>query len=128
MIFLLDTHTFLWFLREPGQLPGRVSDILYDPSSTLALSLVTPWEIAIKAGTGKLEADDILDGFEMIATTGRMDILDTTARQVIRSGLLPLHHRDPFDRLLAAQSVDLDLTILSGDRVFDLYGVKRIWE
>jgi PIN domain nuclease of toxin-antitoxin system len=55
-------------------------------------------------------------------------LLETTARHVIRAGRLASHHRDPFDRLLAAQALDLRIPLISRDRIFDLYGVKRIWD
>jgi PIN domain nuclease of toxin-antitoxin system len=128
MIFLLDTHIFLWLLRTPEVLPAQVLSLCRDPSTTLALSAATPWEMAIKVTSGKLQAADILDDFEAIATRGRMTILETTIRQVICSGRLPFHHKDPFDRLLAAQALDLRIPLVSRDRIFDLYGVKRIWD
>jgi PIN domain nuclease of toxin-antitoxin system len=128
MTYLLDTHTFLWLLGTPEMLPAKVRKIAEDPSAVLALSIVTPWEMAIKTAVGKLDAADILDDFEAVAARGRFSILETEARQVIRSGRLPLHHRDPFDRLLAAQALELRIPIVSRDRVFDLYGVKRVWD
>ena len=128
MTYLLDTHTFLRLLREPETLPDQVLRIASDRSKTLALSLVTPWEIAIKVGIGKLDAAEILDDFERVATLAGYSVLETTVRQVIRSGRLPLHHKDPFDRLLIAQSLDLRMPLLSADVDFDLYGVQRIWD
>jgi PIN domain nuclease of toxin-antitoxin system len=128
MTYLLDTHTFLWLLGAPEMLPAKVRKIAEDPSAVLALSIVTPWEMAIKTAVGKLDAADILDDFEAVAARGRFSILETEARQVIRSGRLPLHHRDPFDRLLAAQALELRIPIVSRERVFDLYGVKRVWD
>jgi PIN domain nuclease of toxin-antitoxin system len=122
MTYLLDTHTFLWLLREPETLPDQVLEIASDRSETLALSLVTPWEISIKVGLGKLDAAEILGDFE------RYSILETAVKQVIHSGRLPLHHKDPFDRLLIAQALDLRIPLLSADTDFDLYGVKRIWD
>jgi len=127
MTFLFDTHTLLWLLGSPEILPERVQKIAEDPSAKLVLSIVTPWEMAIKTAIGKLHAADILDDFEAVALRGRFTILETSTRHVIHGGRLPLHHRDPFDRLLAAQALDLDIPLLSRDRVFDLYGVKRIW-
>jgi PIN domain nuclease of toxin-antitoxin system len=59
--------------------------------------------------------------------TARYSILETTVRQAIRGGQLPLHHKDPFDRLLAAQALDLRIPLVSRDSIFDLYGVNRIW-
>jgi PIN domain nuclease of toxin-antitoxin system len=128
MTYLLDTHTFLWLLKEPETLPAQVVEIASDRSETLALSLVTPWEMAIKVGLGKLEAAEILGDFERVATMAGYSILETTVRQVIASGRLPLHHKDPFDRLLIAQALDLRIPLLSADAVFDLYGVKRVWD
>ena len=128
MTYLLDTHTFLWLLRAPEILPNLVRDIAADRSEVLVLSVVTPWEMAIKVTTGKLDAAEILDSFELVAARAGYSILETTIRQVIRGGRLPLHHRDPFDRLLAAQALDLHIPLLSRDRIFDLYGVNRIWD
>lgn len=128
MTYLLDTHTLIWFLRSPGSLPARIRELIENPDTVLAVSLATPWEISIKVGIGKLDAQDILDDFESILTRGRFNVATPTVSQVIRGGLMPLYHRDPFDRLLAFQSLDLGWTLLSKDRVFDAYGVRRIWD
>jgi PIN domain nuclease of toxin-antitoxin system len=128
MTYLLDTHTFLWILGTPEVLPRQVQNIVGDHSSILLISIVTPWEMAIKATLGKLDAGHILDDFEGALMRGRYSFLETSSRQVIRGGRLPLHHRDPFDRLLAAQALDLRIPLVSRDRVFDRYGVKRIWD
>jgi PIN domain nuclease of toxin-antitoxin system len=128
MNYLLDTHTFLWILNSPRALPASVQGICENPSTVLLISIVTPWEMAIKSGIGKLEAAYVLDNFEALIAQGGYNMLETTIQHVIRAGRLPSHHRDPFDRLLAAQALDLRVPILSRDRVFDLYGVKRIWD
>ena len=128
MTYLLDTHAFLWILNTPEGFSARVQSILVDRSAILLISIATPWEIAIKVATGKLDAADILDDFEGAVTRGRFTSLETTIQHAIRGGLLPLHHRDPFDRLLAAQALHLRIPLISRDRVFDLYGVKRIWD
>jgi PIN domain nuclease of toxin-antitoxin system len=127
MTYLLDTHVFLWLLRTPEVLPTAVLDVAENRSHTLVLSAVTPWEMAIKETTGKLNAAEVLDNFERVAAQAGLSILETTVRQVIRGGKLPLHHKDPFDRMLAAQALDLRIPLISHDQVFDLYGVKRIW-
>ena len=128
MNFLLDTHTFIWFLQEPERLPREVHAVVVDSDQPLALSIATPWEMAIKAGAGKLKNPEILENFELFARKCGCTILPLTVRHVIASGLLPLHHKDPFDRLLIAQALDLDIPILSCDEIFDRYGVKRIWK
>jgi PIN domain nuclease of toxin-antitoxin system len=128
MTYLVDTHTFLWILNTPTAVPASVHSICNNPSETLFISIVTPWEIAIKSALGKLNAGDVLDNFEALLIQGRYTLLETKIQHVIRGGRLPSHHRDPFDRLLAAQALELRIPIISRDRVFDLYGVKRIWD
>ncbi|HET6206450.1 MAG TPA: type II toxin-antitoxin system VapC family toxin [Terracidiphilus sp.] len=124
MKYLLDTHTLLWALGAPESLPDSVRAILEDPSSSLLISIATPWELAIKTHLGKIDAKAVLDQFEQLSG---YDLLETRTSQVIRAGFLPDVHRDPFDRLLAAQAIELRLTLLSRDAIFDRYGVKRIW-
>ncbi len=128
MKFLLDTHTFLWALRSPGEIAERARAILADPGSELLMSIVIPWEIAIKSGVGKLKnTSDLIDDFENRVSAAGFRILETSIRQVIRSGTLPLHHKDPFDRLLIAQALDLGVPVISCDDIFDQYGVTRVW-
>jgi PIN domain nuclease of toxin-antitoxin system len=127
MTYLLDTHTLIWFLRSPASLPTGIRKLIEDPASTLAVSLATPWEMSIKTSIGRLDAADIVDDFESIMTRGRFNLLVPTVVQVIRSGRLPWYHRDPFDRLLAAQTLELGWSLLSKDAVFDAYGVRRLW-
>ncbi len=128
MTYLLDTHTFLSILNTPEALPTQVLKIAMDRSAVLLVSIATPWEMAIKVASGKLDAADILDDFEGVLGRGRFTTLETAIRQVTRGGRLPLHHRDPFDRLLAAQALELRIPLISRDQVFDLYGVQRIWD
>ena len=93
------------------------------------ISIVVPWEIAIKTGIGKLEnTERILEDFEGLISAGGFRVLETSIRHVLQSGALPLHHKDPVDRLLIAHALDLNIPILSRDDIFDRYGVKRIWK
>jgi PIN domain nuclease of toxin-antitoxin system len=119
MTYLLDTPVFLWLLRTPEALPTEVRDVAADRSQTFVLSAVTPWEMAIRQTTGKLNAAEILDNFERVSAQAGLCILETTIRQVTGSGRLPLHHKDSFDRLLAAQALDLRIPLTSRDAVFD---------
>ncbi|MGD1061960.1 MAG: type II toxin-antitoxin system VapC family toxin [Terracidiphilus sp.] len=127
MTYLLDTHTLIWFLRSPQALPARVRGLIEDEATTLVVSLATPWEMSIKTSIGKLDAEDILADFESIVARARFNVLAPTIAQVIASGRLPWFHRDPFDRLLVAQTMELGWSLLSKDVVFDAYGVRRIW-
>ena len=92
------------------------------------MSLATPWEMSIKTAIGRLDAEDIVDDFESILVRGRFQLLVPTVVHVILSGRLPLYHRDPFDRLIAAQTMELGWSLISKDVVFDAYGVRRIWD
>jgi PIN domain nuclease of toxin-antitoxin system len=127
MTYLLDTHTLIWFLRSPQALPPRVRGLIEDETTTLAVSLATPWEMSIKTSIGKLDGEDILADFESIVARARFNVLFPTVAQTIASGRLPWFHRDPFDRLLVAQAMELGWSLLSKDVVFDAYGVRRIW-
>lgn len=129
MRFLVDTHTFLWALLSPERLTDRVRGLFSDSNAELLISIATPWEMAIKAGIGKLEnGAEILDDFENRVTAGGYRILGASIKQMIRSGYLPRHHKDPFDRLLIAQALDLNIPILSIEDIFDRYGVQRVWK
>jgi PIN domain nuclease of toxin-antitoxin system len=127
--FLVDTHTFLWAILSPEKLSDRVTEIFTDREAELLLSIATPWEMGVKAGIGKLEnGAEILNDFEHRVTASGYGMLETSVKHAIRSGSLPRYHRDPFDRLLIAQALDLNLPILSRDTIFDAYGVRRIWD
>jgi PIN domain nuclease of toxin-antitoxin system len=127
MKFLVDTHTLLWAVRFPEELTDRARNILSDSTAELLVSIAVPWEMAIKSGAGKLNTADILDDFDSLMEAAGYRMLDTSTKHVIQSGRLPLHHKDPFDRLLAAQALDLRIPIISCDELLDRYGVRRIW-
>ncbi|MGO9437281.1 MAG: type II toxin-antitoxin system VapC family toxin [Terracidiphilus sp.] len=127
MKYLLDTHVFLWVAAAPEKLSRKASEIIPDPGNEFFLSIATPWELAIKTNTGKLDAAGLLRDLEAGVFAADLEILPASVSQVIRAGLLPYYHRDPFDRLLVAQALDQRLPILSKDRLLDRYGVKRIW-
>jgi PIN domain nuclease of toxin-antitoxin system len=126
---LLDTHTFLWFINDDDRLSRRAAEQIGDPAERVVLSIVTAWELTIKASVGKLALDRALDRLwpESIAANS-FDELNVTAAHIFALNNLPLHHRDPFDRLLIAQAIAERLTIVSADIALDAYGVIRIWE
>jgi PIN domain nuclease of toxin-antitoxin system len=128
MKYLLDTHAYLWFRSLPQRLPPKTFDLLTDTSHLGCISVITPWEIAIKAGAGKLDAASLLIDFERKESAAGFLFTGITTTQAIQSGLLPRYHRDPFDRLLIAQALDMGIPIVTNDSAFDLYGVHRIWD
>ncbi len=127
MRYLLDSHTLLWTIESPNKLSRLARKIIDDQASVLFVSIATPWELAIKTNSGKLDAQELLREFDRSISSSGYELLNTEVPHVIRAGMLPLHHRDPFDRLMAAQALELGLPIVSRDSVFDLYGVTRIW-
>lgn len=128
MRLLLDTHTFLWWVADAPELPGKARQAIARSRNECFVSLGTVWEIAIKTSLGKLEVSGTLERFipEQLAAN-RFRELAIEVRHVARVARLPFHHRDPFDRWLAAQALEEGLTIVSANPVFRRYGVRRIW-
>jgi len=93
----------------------------------VVISCIVPWELAIKVRAGKLNVQSVLDRWQEMLEVQGFSELPIESAHAIRAGLLPLHHRDPFDRMLAAQAQVTGWPIISADRVFDYYGVRRIW-
>jgi PIN domain nuclease of toxin-antitoxin system len=127
MRYLLDSHTLLWTIDSPTKLSKLARSIIDNPASELFVSIATPWELAIKTNSGRLDVRELLQEFDRSLSSAGYALLETKVPQVVRAGMLPLHHRDPFDRLIAAQALELGLPLVSRDQVFDLYGVTRIW-
>jgi PIN domain nuclease of toxin-antitoxin system len=121
---LLDTHALLSLLFADGRLSSSAEEAMAQPDAQLLASAVNVWEIAIKRKVGKLEAPDNV--IERIDETGA-EILAISARHAQAGGSLPLHHRDPFDRLLIAQAKLEGCAILTKDPAFAAYGVPVVW-
>jgi PIN domain nuclease of toxin-antitoxin system len=126
MRVLLDTHAFLWFLDKDPRLPTEVADVIEDDANEKMLSIASIWEMAIKHNLGKLKLSRTLDRFLAIELEG-FEVLPITMAHALRVASLPLHHRDPFDRMLVAQSLVDSISIVSKDAMFDAYGVGRFW-
>ena len=128
MRLLLDTHAFLWWVHDAKELSRRARSAIADPRNEALLSLASCWEMAIKLSLGKLRLPGPIERFipEQLAINGFRQI-DIGFRHVARVAGLTFHHRDPFDRLLAAQALEEDLTLVSADAVFRKYGVQRLW-
>lgn len=128
MRLLLDTHSFLWFVFGNPQCSAEARRLIEDPNNAKFLSLASVWEIAIKVGIGKLLVGQPLDIFlpGQLERNG-IELLPITLPHVLRVTTLPAHHRDPFDRLLIAQSLVEAMPMVSVDAVLDAYGVRRLW-
>jgi PIN domain nuclease of toxin-antitoxin system len=123
----LDTHALLWWLNADPALPRFTRRAIRDSVDVL-VSAASVWEIATKFRLGRLPtAPDLLRDVHGYLARDRFTGLPVSLEHGLRAGLLPGPHRDPFDRMLAAQAQTENLTIVSKDDVFDHYGVRRIW-
>ena len=123
MNLLLDTHTLIWVLEDQANLSSAAFSAMHDGKNTVFVSSVAAWEIAIKRKIGKLTATfDYHDALRLY----RFEPLVITAEHALATENLPLHHGDPFDRLLIAQAQVEDLTLVSRDSIFEAYEVSLI--
>lgn len=128
MRVLLDTHALLWFLLDDPQLCPAARRLIEDPATVVEVSPASYWEIAIKIGKGKYALPEPFDVFmlrELVENEFR--ILPIEIRHTALLTTLPEHHKDPFDRLLIAQSLAEGIPIVSADITLDSYGVTRLW-
>ncbi|WP_375403153.1 type II toxin-antitoxin system VapC family toxin [uncultured Sphingomonas sp.] len=125
---LLDTHALLWAFTAPSRLPADVRVALYERTATVLVSAISAYEVAFKYSLGKLdEAEALLADFDQRLADQEFEVLAVTHRHALAAGRLELHHRDPFDRLLIAQALVEDVELVSNEKLFDRYGVSRLW-
>jgi PIN domain nuclease of toxin-antitoxin system len=124
---LLDTHTFLWAISDDPRLSRRAQQTFTGPND-LWLSVASIWEILIKVKAGKLPVP-LPAGPYLVKKLGenRIEVLPIKLDHVLRIESLVVHHRDPFDRILIAQSLEEKLPIVTSDPWFDRYPVRVIW-
>jgi PIN domain nuclease of toxin-antitoxin system len=128
MRFLLDTHAFLWFIEGNARLSNTGKDHIEDQSHDLLLSIASLWEMAVKISLGKLDLPQPFAEFmQSHLALSAIGLLEISPQHTYAVADLPFHHRDPFDRLLAAQCLSDGLTLISSDGVFEKYGVERVW-
>lgn len=128
MTYLLDTHTFLWFINADASLSATAQTTIEAEGTNIFLSVASLWEMAIKVSLGKLEVP--LPFAEFMQEQMRTNNILLYEIQMAHIGLvttLPFHHRDPFDRLIIAQSLTDQIPIIGKDDIFDAYGVQRLW-
>ena len=127
MSVILDTHVFFWWITDDPRLAPRHKDVIVARQRTIYVSAVSGWEIGIKVKLGKWpQAAVLLPGLTAKVQGEGFAVLDLTLSQAERAGLLDLVHKDPFDRLLAAQSFELDIPIATMDPALTLLGCKII--
>ena len=127
MRILIDTHALLWYLQGDANLSNLALMTTENKDNNVFVSIVTLWEIAIKSGLGKLELQRPFKNLE--ADLQQLDIkilpINFAELDIYRS--LPLHHRDPFDRILIAQSIGNYLTMITRDALFEPYSIRVMW-
>lgn len=128
MKLLIDAHALIWAVDEPSKLSVAAAAALQAPANVRLISAATSWEIAIKCGTGKLMLSlPYLPWITKARRSLKAGVLPIAVKYADRQSRLPFHHRDPFDRMLVAQSLVEAFPIVSNDVQLDAYGITRIW-
>ena len=128
MRVLLDTHTFLWWNEASPRLSKKALVLLSDPANTLLLSVVSAWELVLKTQRGKLRLSESPSVYVPTRMAHyAMESLPVTLAHALACESLPLHHRDPFDRLLIAQATIEGVPIVTADPEFRRYKIKVAW-
>ncbi len=126
MNILLDTHILLWYIRGDKKLTDDLRRLIEVSADTVHLSIVSLWEIAIKMNVGKLELNCDFKDLEKILKAVKIDLIEITFSDLEIYKQSPLHHRDPFDRLIIAQAKNRGYSLVSQDANFNLYDIELI--
>ena len=128
MKVLLDTHTLLWAVINPELLSRRAASIIDDKSTVILVSAASAWEISTKVRLGKLPgAENFERDFVQNLDDLGYALLSIDAETSLRAGRLTADHGDPFDRILAAHAIALDIPVIGKDPKLDQFGIRRVW-
>ncbi len=128
MKYLFDTQALLWITIGDEKLSNIAKQIFLNPNNEIFISIASIWEITIKVSLKKLNIGSSVRDFVQTHIKGNdVKILNMELDHIFELEYLPFHHRDPFDRFLISQSIVNKIPIISSDKLFDLYSVKRIW-
>lgn len=127
MRILIDTHVLIGYLNGDADLSPHLLKILENPDNKIIISTVSLWELTIKISLKKLEIDKSLSEIEQYINDKDVELLDIKFNSLTALSSLPYHHKDPFDRLLIAQAIAENLSIVSADRYFHAYPINVIW-
>ncbi len=128
MNLLLDTHAVLWFWWNDPQLSRSAAQAISDPANRKLVSIASCWEVAIKTSLKKLNIGmPYRDFMRQQMAQNNFELLPITYEHLAAVAGLPFHHRDPFDRLLVAQSLEEKIPIISADAHLDAYAIQRLW-
>ncbi len=124
---IADSHALVWWLNRDPRLSDAAQKFISSSANEVLISSATTWELSIKNRSGKLNVQALLDNFEDVMDEQGFSLLPISIDHALRAGALPLHHSDPFDRMLVAQAQAEHVAIITADKAFDAYGVRRIW-
>ena len=124
---IADTHALVWWLNRDRHLSAVAQKFISSSANEVLVSAATVWELSIKNRSGKLNVQALLDNIEDAMEEQGFVVLRISCNHALRAGSLPLHHADPFDRMLVAQAQAEHVALITADRAFDAYGVRRIW-
>ena len=128
MNLTIDTQSIIWFAENDPKLSKTVNEAIESTKNNCYVSIASFWEISIKINIGKLEIKGLtLEAFMDLVETFGFDILNISKEHILEYSKLPLHHRDPFDRLIITQAMVEECSIVSSDRAFGLYEPKVVW-
>jgi len=127
--FLFDTHALIWWWNDNPLLPANVRQALVDPANVAFVSAATAWEVATKVRLGKWpDAAEAVELFELLCARNGFEMLPVTVAHGLLAGTLAGEHRDPFDRMIAAQAIHDDLTVITRDPALAALGCRTFWE
>lgn len=128
MKYLLDTHAILWAAFQKNLLSPRARRAIQSPANEILVSAASAWEISSKVRLGKLPHAQVLanDFVQLVSAAGYL-LLPISVEHAVRAGRLVGEHKDPFDRMLAAQAIQEDMALISNDAQLDVFAVRRIW-
>ncbi|MEG4319045.1 MULTISPECIES: type II toxin-antitoxin system VapC family toxin [unclassified Microcoleus] len=128
MRLLLDTHTFIWYVTDNPRLSANVKLLIEDENNEKLVSMASIWEMAIKHSIGRLNFSlPFMEFVRQQLSVSNIGLLEINLSHIEVVASLPLHHRDPFDRLIIAQSMAQQIPVLSVDAIFDDYAIARVW-
>ena len=124
---LIDTHTFIWFIEGDKKLSKTAKEFISKKDVSTFISIASLWEIAVKISLGKLELKTSFSKISQLIFNNGFQILPIVFEDTLILSELPFHHRDPFDRIIIAQSITNKLSIISRDKIFSEYNISLIW-
>lgn len=128
MKVLLDTCTLIWATLSPSSLSREARETIADEGNTILVSAVSAWEIAVKVRLGKMPgAEKFEREYLDVAEAAGYTLLAIDTESALRAGRLVADHKDPFDRMIVAQALGMDIPVLSPDSLLDQFGVRRVW-